>query len=311
MPRAKHLESEGHAILCTGPERQGDKRRRLRATRSDNMSAHCRLERVASTAMGIRRLRRVVLVASVWLLFTPMFSYADSGAREEPKPDDRPDHELRLEAGPATGYGRFAICDSLSRVRYGGLGASARYRYKALATKLGGAVSAVHQHTSDQSEEDPEPPTSETRAAVDGVAQVGVDTRYFGLMGGVGLTTRIRSDNDEDDDDGDGAGLFPSGALRIGDAHGMSFRVALADTEPIGLALAAAELDYQHRDVVRVGLGARLDAFTLNFMPAAHVALPVGAHWMGLSTGAVPSEGALAWQLQLLFDLQLLAVGPE
>jgi len=256
--------------------------------------------------MGARRLRRLALIAGIVVLWMPVFSLADTGEREDPDPAERPEQELRIEAAPSTGYGRFTICDSLSRVRYGGLGAAARYRYKALATKLGGSVSATHQHITDESEEDPEPPRTESRAVVDGVAQVGFDTRYIALMGGVGLASRIRADDDDDD----GAGFFPSAALRLGAQRGLSLRLAVADTEPIALALAAAELDYQHRDDLRVGIGARLDAFTLNAMPTAHVALPVGPHWLGLTTGAVPSEGAVAWQLQVLVDLQLLALAP-
>ena len=82
-------------------------------------------------------------------------------------------------------------------------------------------------------------------------------------------------------------------------------------TEPLALAIVAAELDYQYRDAVRAGLGLRVDAFTLNAMPTGHVELPLGPHWLGLTTGAAPSAGAFAWQLQLLVDLQLLALGPH
>lgn len=249
-------------------------------------------------------LRRLALVAGIFVMWSPVFSHADTGEREAPAPPDRPEHELRLEVAPSTGYGRFAICDSLSRVRYGGLGAQARYRYKAFAAKLGGAVSAAHQHISDQSE-DPEPSRAETRAVVDGVAQVGFDTRYVALMGGVGLVSNIRATDDDGDDAG--GGVVPSGALRLGDARSLSLRLSLADMEPLALALVAMELNYQHRDALRVGFGGRIDAFTLNAMPAVRVELPVGPHWLGLSTGATASQGAVAWQLQLLFNLQLLA----
>jgi hypothetical protein len=249
------------------------------------------------------------LIAGVIVTCLPVFSRADTGQPENTDAADRPENELRIEAAPSTGYGRFAICDSLSRVRYGGLGAAARYRHDVLAAKLGGSVSAVHQHRTDTdaAEEDREPPRRTSHAVVDGVAQVGLDTHYVAVMGGVALMSALRDDGDDDD----GAGLFPSAALRFGSYRGLSLRLSLADSEPVGLALAAAELVYQHQNKVRAGLGARLDAFTLNGLPVARVELPVGPHWLGLTTGAAPSEGAIAWQLQLTLDFQLLASSPQ
>lgn len=247
-----------------------------------------------------------MLIAGVLVTCTPVFSRADTGEPDEPRDAERPENELRIEAAPSTGYGRFTICDSLSRVRYGGLGGAARYRHGALTTKLGGSVSGVHQHTTDTERE--QPPRSDSRAVVDGVAQIGFDTRYIALSGGVAVLSALRSD---DDGDSDGGGIAPSLALRLGDSRSLSLKLSVLDTVPTAIALAAAELAYQHHDQLRLGLGARVDAFTLNGMPSARVELPVGPHWMGLSTGLAPSEGAVAWQLQLLFDFQVLASDPR
>jgi hypothetical protein len=261
--------------------------------------------------MGARILRRAALIAGVFVTCLPVFSRADTGERDDPDAAERPENELRIEATPSTGYGRYAICDSLSRVRYGGLGAAARNRHDTLAAKVGGSVSAVRQHTTDTdaADEDRQPPSQRSHAVVDGVAQVGLDTHYVAVMGGVAVMSALRAADDDDDDDG--AGVFPSAALRLGSYRGLSLRLSLADTEPVGLALAAAELVYQHQNKVRAGLGARLDAFTLNGLPMARVELPVGPHWLGLTTGAAPSEGAIAWQLQLMLDFQVLASSPQ
>ncbi len=240
--------------------------------------------------MEPKRGRRVLLCAAVIACYAPVFSRADDG-----KPAKE---ELQLELAPNTGYGRYAICDSLSRVRYGGLGASGRYRHGAFATKVGGSSQVVHKRKTTYYEDEEEEPRYRTDSGTtlesDALAQVGVDfPQYFAFLIGAGVRL-------------DRAIVYPSGSLRFGPSDGLSLRLGLADSSPMRLVFASADLAYQHEKQFRIGLGVRGDAFALTIMPAARFELPLdNGHWLGAAAGMWEAEGAIAWQAQLLLTLQL------
>jgi hypothetical protein len=216
-----------------------------------------------------------VLGASTLALCCPVFSRADDGERR-----------LDLEVAPHAGYGEYTTCDTLSRVRYGGLGAGARYRDHGLEARAAGSAAALRETRADA--ETGADPSVDDELRGSAPAQVGFDLRYVGAMfGGVWLG---------DSDGGDT--LFPSAALRLGRRDGFSLRLGLLDDTNAWLAALSAELSYEQPDAFRVGFDVRGDLHTQSALPTLRCEFPLArGTWIGARLGGFP-EDEFEWQAQ-------------
>jgi hypothetical protein len=161
--------------------------------------------------------------------------------------------------------------------------------------KVGGSADVVHTHTTSY---DSETTRDETKTVVEGtgLAQVGLDWRYFAIY--FGAATNLSSDTT----------VLPSGSLRLGRSDVFAFRLSFADSLPMRLALLSAELEGQYRSYFRAALGLRADLSAANVLPGLRIEFPYGkAHWLGVLGAVGYSEGAPAWQLQLRATFQLYA----